>query len=96
MNFVDEYGENVFFDENGDPPASYEVINWQLRDGEVQHVTVGYFSTSTDGTYKFTVKEDNIRWNTGNSVLITPNKHVLVIIIIIIIIINWLKHIILI
>uniref|UniRef100_A0A8C1K3M4 G-protein coupled receptors family 3 profile domain-containing protein n=1 Tax=Cyprinus carpio TaxID=7962 RepID=A0A8C1K3M4_CYPCA len=63
---VNEYGENVFFDENGDPPASYEVINWQLRDGEVQHVTVGYFSTSTDGTYKLTVKEDNIRWNTGN------------------------------
>ncbi|XP_043072544.1 extracellular calcium-sensing receptor [Puntigrus tetrazona] len=66
VNFVDEYGENVFFDENGDPPASYEVINWQLRDGEVQHVTVGYFSRSTDGTYKLIVKEDNIRWNTGN------------------------------
>ncbi len=52
VNFVDEYGENVFFDENGDPPASYEMINWQLRDGEVQHVTVGYFSTSTDGTVR--------------------------------------------
>ncbi|XP_073710062.1 extracellular calcium-sensing receptor [Misgurnus anguillicaudatus] len=34
VNFVDEYGEKVFFDENGDPPASYELINWQLRDGE--------------------------------------------------------------
>ncbi|KAK9958604.1 hypothetical protein ABG768_010715 [Culter alburnus] len=68
VSFVDGYGENVFFDENGDPPASYEVINWQLREGEVQHVTVGYFSTSTDGTYKLTVKEDNIRWNTGNSI----------------------------
>ncbi|XP_016411514.1 extracellular calcium-sensing receptor [Sinocyclocheilus rhinocerous] len=66
VNFVDEYGENVFFDENGDPPASYEVINWQLRGGEVQHVIVGYFSTSTDGTYKLTVKEDKIHWNTGN------------------------------
>ncbi|XDV29281.1 hypothetical protein PO909_032418 [Leuciscus waleckii] len=68
VSFVDRYGENVFFDENGDPPASYEVINWQLRGGEVQHVTVGYFSTSTDGTYKLTVKEDNIRWITGNSI----------------------------
>ncbi|XP_051512774.1 extracellular calcium-sensing receptor [Myxocyprinus asiaticus] len=68
VNFVDGYGENVFFDENGDPPASYEVINWQLRDGEVQHVAVGYFSTSTDGTYKLTIKEDDIHWNTGNTI----------------------------
>ncbi|XP_073671759.1 extracellular calcium-sensing receptor [Paramisgurnus dabryanus] len=68
VNFVDEYGEKVFFDENGDPPASYELINWQLRDGEVQHVAVGYFSTSTDGTYKLKVKEDDIHWNTGNSI----------------------------
>ncbi|XP_057203748.1 extracellular calcium-sensing receptor [Triplophysa rosa] len=66
VNFVDEYGEKVFFDKNGDPPASYELINWQLRDGEVHHVAVGHFSTSTDGTYKLTVKDDPIRWNTGN------------------------------
>uniref|UniRef100_A0A672PYT8 Extracellular calcium-sensing receptor-like n=1 Tax=Sinocyclocheilus grahami TaxID=75366 RepID=A0A672PYT8_SINGR len=60
VNFVDEYGENVFFDENGDPPASYEVINWQLRDGEVQHVIVGYFTVCSDtcpnGTRKAQIK----------------------------------------
>lgn len=59
----------MFFDKNGDPPASYELINWQLRDGEVLHVAVGHFSISTDGTYKLTVKKDYIRWNTGNLVL---------------------------
>ncbi|XP_009291983.3 extracellular calcium-sensing receptor isoform X2 [Danio rerio] len=66
VNFIDEYGENVFFDENGDPPASYELINWQLNQGEVQHVTVGYFSKSPDGTYKLTIKEDNVHWSTEN------------------------------
>ncbi|KAA0714826.1 Extracellular calcium-sensing receptor [Triplophysa tibetana] len=71
VNFVDDYGEKVFFDKNGDPPASYELINWQLRDGEVLHVAVGHFSTSTDGTYKLTVKKDYIRWNTGN---LTPKS----------------------
>ncbi|XP_042269631.1 extracellular calcium-sensing receptor-like [Thunnus maccoyii] len=35
VNFRNQFGDNVFFDENGDPPASYDVINWQLRDGQV-------------------------------------------------------------
>ncbi|XP_053176080.1 extracellular calcium-sensing receptor-like [Scomber japonicus] len=35
VNFRNQFGDNVFFDENGDPPASYEIINWQLRDGQV-------------------------------------------------------------
>ncbi|XP_053356904.1 extracellular calcium-sensing receptor-like [Clarias gariepinus] len=34
VRFVDPFGEVVFFDKNGDPPASYEVINWQLREGK--------------------------------------------------------------
>ncbi|XP_060733776.1 vomeronasal type-2 receptor 1-like [Tachysurus vachellii] len=34
VHFVDAFGELVFFDKNGDPPASYEIINWQLRDGQ--------------------------------------------------------------
>ncbi|XP_058242944.1 extracellular calcium-sensing receptor-like [Hemibagrus wyckioides] len=34
IHFVDAFGELVFFDKNGDPPASYEVINWQMRDGQ--------------------------------------------------------------
>ncbi|XP_026783494.1 vomeronasal type-2 receptor 1-like [Pangasianodon hypophthalmus] len=34
VHFVDAFGEAVFFDKNGDPPASYEVINWQLKEGQ--------------------------------------------------------------
>uniref|UniRef100_A0A3B4CI48 G-protein coupled receptors family 3 profile domain-containing protein n=1 Tax=Pygocentrus nattereri TaxID=42514 RepID=A0A3B4CI48_PYGNA len=70
VNFVDAYGEKVFFDDKGDPPASYEVINWQLREGQVQHIAVGHFSTSTNGRYELEINEDLIVWNTGN--LVTP------------------------
>ncbi|XP_048121100.1 vomeronasal type-2 receptor 1-like [Alosa alosa] len=35
VKFVDEFGETVFFDSNGDLPPSYDIINWQLRHGEV-------------------------------------------------------------
>uniref|UniRef100_A0AAY5EY40 G-protein coupled receptors family 3 profile domain-containing protein n=1 Tax=Electrophorus electricus TaxID=8005 RepID=A0AAY5EY40_ELEEL len=55
VHFVDTVGEKVFFDENGDPPVSYEVINWQMRDGIVQHIPVGHFSTSVNGTYELVI-----------------------------------------
>ncbi|XP_026889036.2 extracellular calcium-sensing receptor [Electrophorus electricus] len=66
VHFVDTVGEKVFFDENGDPPVSYEVINWQMRDGIVQHIPVGHFSTSVNGTYELVIVEDKIVWSTGN------------------------------
>ncbi|XP_053478295.1 extracellular calcium-sensing receptor-like [Ictalurus furcatus] len=66
VHFVDAFGEVVFFDKNGDPPASYEVINWQLREGQVQHISVGHFSTSANGKYELVINEDKIIWSTGN------------------------------
>ncbi|XP_042072449.1 extracellular calcium-sensing receptor-like [Haplochromis burtoni] len=35
VNFTNQFGDEVFFDENGNPPASYDVINWQLINGKV-------------------------------------------------------------
>ncbi|XP_046720760.1 extracellular calcium-sensing receptor-like [Silurus meridionalis] len=71
VHFVDAFGEVVYFDNNGDPPASYEVINWQMRDGQVQHVGVGRFSTSANGKYALMINEEKIIWSTGN---LTPKS----------------------
>ncbi|XP_025754292.1 LOW QUALITY PROTEIN: extracellular calcium-sensing receptor [Oreochromis niloticus] len=35
VNFINQFGDKVFFDENGNPPASYEIINWQMTNGKV-------------------------------------------------------------
>ncbi|XP_017280157.1 extracellular calcium-sensing receptor-like [Kryptolebias marmoratus] len=35
VNFRNQFGDYVFFDEKGDPPASYDIINWQLKNGQV-------------------------------------------------------------
>ncbi|XP_049339700.1 extracellular calcium-sensing receptor-like [Astyanax mexicanus] len=70
VHFVDQFGEEVYFDENGDPPATYELVNWQLIKGEVQHIPVGYFSPSANGKYDLVIYKDKIIWNTGN---LTPN-----------------------
>uniref|UniRef100_A0A672GAH1 Olfactory receptor C family, v3 n=1 Tax=Salarias fasciatus TaxID=181472 RepID=A0A672GAH1_SALFA len=60
VNFRNQFGDDVFFDENGDPPASYDLINWQLINGQVQHVTLGHFSSSVNGDHKLSIKEDEI------------------------------------
>ncbi|XP_026230775.1 extracellular calcium-sensing receptor-like [Anabas testudineus] len=35
VNFRNQFGDNVFFDQNGDPPAFYDIVNWQLINGQV-------------------------------------------------------------
>uniref|UniRef100_W5M364 Receptor ligand binding region domain-containing protein n=1 Tax=Lepisosteus oculatus TaxID=7918 RepID=W5M364_LEPOC len=69
VNFVNRFGEAVYFDENGDPPAAYDIINWQLNKGVVSHVTVGHFDTSPDGGSQLVIDEDSIVWSTGREVL---------------------------
>ncbi|MFT7803272.1 extracellular calcium-sensing receptor-like [Arapaima gigas] len=62
VNFVNSFGEEVFFDENGDPSPSYDIINWQLMGGKVEHVTVGHFSAN-----RLHLSKDDIIWSTGSS-----------------------------
>uniref|UniRef100_A0A3Q1IY95 Olfactory receptor C family, n1 n=1 Tax=Anabas testudineus TaxID=64144 RepID=A0A3Q1IY95_ANATE len=49
VNFRNQFGDNVFFDKNGDPPAYYDIINWQLINGQVKHVTLGHFVSIANG-----------------------------------------------
>ncbi|XP_023207486.1 extracellular calcium-sensing receptor-like [Xiphophorus maculatus] len=60
VNFRNQFGDDVFFDENGNPPASYDVINWQLRNGQVEHVTLGHFTSTKNGEYRLSIEEDKI------------------------------------
>uniref|UniRef100_A0A671U4C1 G-protein coupled receptors family 3 profile domain-containing protein n=1 Tax=Sparus aurata TaxID=8175 RepID=A0A671U4C1_SPAAU len=68
VNFRNQFGDDVFFDVNGDPPASYDIINWQLTDGQVQHVTLGHFASDAIGNYRLSIQEEEIVWRTGKTV----------------------------
>ncbi|XP_032446487.1 extracellular calcium-sensing receptor-like [Xiphophorus hellerii] len=68
VNFRNQFGDDVFFDQNGNPPASYDVINWQLRNGQVEHVTLGHFTSTKNGEYRLSIEEDKIVWRAGQMV----------------------------
>ncbi|XP_049918763.1 extracellular calcium-sensing receptor-like [Epinephelus moara] len=47
VHFKTKEGEEVYFNENGDPAAKYEIINWQpTENGIVDFVTIGLYDAS--------------------------------------------------
>ncbi|XP_056425685.1 uncharacterized protein LOC130367302 [Hyla sarda] len=60
-------GRQLFFDENGDPPAVYDIVNWQLSpEGKLQQVKVGSYDTSITSGKIFTINTSNIHWGSGD------------------------------
>ncbi|XP_029373068.1 extracellular calcium-sensing receptor-like [Echeneis naucrates] len=65
VEYINSFGDEIKFDENGDPAAMYDLVNWQLSpNGKMQFVTVGKFDEVT-GKQKLQIQEHNIVWN-GN------------------------------
>uniref|UniRef100_A0A8C4S1V9 Extracellular calcium-sensing receptor-like n=1 Tax=Erpetoichthys calabaricus TaxID=27687 RepID=A0A8C4S1V9_ERPCA len=68
VHFITKSGENVYFDENGDSVARYELVNWQLtEDGTVKYITVGLYDASLPEGQQFKIN-NNIcfAWCTAN------------------------------
>ncbi|XP_075128870.1 LOW QUALITY PROTEIN: vomeronasal type-2 receptor 1-like [Leptodactylus fuscus] len=58
-------GRQLFFNENGDPPASYDIVNWQLGPGgEMRQVKVGNYDTSGNSGNVFTINSSHVQWGT--------------------------------
>lgn len=68
VNFTTQNGAKVFFDENGDSVAQYDLVNWQMKeDGSVEIVNIGQYDTSFPEGKKLQLKDNtNIVWG-GNS-----------------------------
>nr|XP_006011174.2 PREDICTED: extracellular calcium-sensing receptor-like [Latimeria chalumnae] len=64
VNFNNNNGEKVFFDPNGNPPAHYDILNWQLHpDGTIDFVQVGTFDASAPVGHQLIINESAIMWN---------------------------------
>ena len=69
--FVNSLGQEMYFDENGDPPARYEIINWQRdRTGEVHFKRVGSFDSSEPSNMQLQLNMNSIIWNNKNNQVI--------------------------
>ncbi|XP_047009567.1 extracellular calcium-sensing receptor-like [Ictalurus punctatus] len=63
VRFKTKEGEEVYFDVNGDPPAKYEIINWQVnKDKQSEFVTVGLYDSSFPAPDRLSVNMASIVW----------------------------------
>ncbi|XP_067364236.1 extracellular calcium-sensing receptor-like [Channa argus] len=59
--------DDVFFNENGDPAAKYEIINWQPgENGIVDFVTIGLYDASLPADKQLSLQNKSLIW-TQNS-----------------------------
>ncbi|XP_072006403.1 extracellular calcium-sensing receptor-like [Engystomops pustulosus] len=57
-------GRDLYFDDNGDPPAIYDIVNWQLSpDGTLKKVKVGSYDANS--THVFTINSSYLYWSGG-------------------------------
>ncbi|XP_064159086.1 extracellular calcium-sensing receptor-like [Anguilla rostrata] len=63
VHFSTLHGEEVFFDENGDPAAKYELLNWQDgKEGKTEFVTVGVYDASLPLHHQLSLNNFTIVW----------------------------------
>lgn len=56
----------VGFDENGDPSASYDIINWHVgAEGKVEFVKVGQFDAAKGPEQDFQLDLRKVFWGGG-------------------------------
>ncbi|XP_060779026.1 extracellular calcium-sensing receptor-like [Neoarius graeffei] len=63
LHFTSTTGEDVYFDENGDPAARYELLNWQQgKDGQIVFVKVGFYDGSLQTHLQLSFNNISITW----------------------------------
>ncbi|XP_007883472.2 extracellular calcium-sensing receptor-like [Callorhinchus milii] len=64
VRFTNGFGEDIAFDDYGDPIASYDLINWQrTANGSVDFVKVGYYDAALLPGEELVLDESTIYWN---------------------------------
>uniref|UniRef100_A0A3Q3IG21 G-protein coupled receptors family 3 profile domain-containing protein n=1 Tax=Monopterus albus TaxID=43700 RepID=A0A3Q3IG21_MONAL len=63
IHFKTKEGDEIYFNENGDPPAKYEIINWQpTENGIVDFVTVGRYDASLPADKQLSLQKKYLIW----------------------------------
>ncbi|XP_069816770.1 extracellular calcium-sensing receptor-like [Dendropsophus ebraccatus] len=63
-------GQELYFDKNGDPPAVYDIVNWQLGpDGTIKHIKVGSYDTTRSSDQVFLINTSLLQWPAGEQMV---------------------------
>ncbi|XP_059187086.1 extracellular calcium-sensing receptor-like [Centropristis striata] len=63
IRYKTKEGDEVYFNENGDPAAKYEIINWQPRENDiVDFVTVGLYDASLPADKQLILQNKSLIW----------------------------------
>ncbi|XP_064418112.1 extracellular calcium-sensing receptor-like [Latimeria chalumnae] len=69
VQFTNQFGEEVSFDKNGDPIATYDLMNWQRGpNGSVHFVRIGKYDVSLALGKDLMIDESPILWHEGQQV----------------------------
>ncbi|XP_072427932.1 extracellular calcium-sensing receptor-like [Chiloscyllium punctatum] len=64
VNFTAKTGEVVYFDENGDPVPTYDIVNLQMRtESSLEIVNIGYYEGSAPEGEELVLNTDDIMWS---------------------------------
>ncbi|KAL7879121.1 hypothetical protein AOLI_G00100950 [Acnodon oligacanthus] len=76
VKFTTPVGELVNFDNNGDPSASYDIINWHMgAEGKVEFVKVGQFDAARGPQQDFQLDLSKVVWGGSWSDKVRVQRH---------------------
>ncbi|XP_030044047.1 extracellular calcium-sensing receptor-like [Microcaecilia unicolor] len=68
VHFHNGIGNEIFFDEQGNAPARYDIINWQQSaQGTIRHVKVGSYDSSAAPGKHLAINMSAIFWGSGEA-----------------------------
>jgi len=66
VNFTTPVGELVYFEDNGEPSASYDIMNWHVdKSGEVNFIQVGQFDAAKGPGQELNISLEKVFWGGG-------------------------------
>ncbi|XP_072895143.1 extracellular calcium-sensing receptor-like [Hemitrygon akajei] len=68
LRYTSKGGEEIYFDENGNIVATYDIVNWQwMEDGSVKYVHVGRYAAASASGHDLELDEKAIVWTSGKT-----------------------------
>ncbi|XP_043922299.1 extracellular calcium-sensing receptor-like [Protopterus annectens] len=64
VHFLNDAGDEIFFDQNGEVSTVYDIINWHItQEGLSRYVTIGSYQSGVSTGYSLVINDSKITWN---------------------------------